>query len=229
MAEEMVLRIVLEGVDNASDDLTRTGDAADEMGDSFTNAEKKGAALVLSVNALASGLNQMSGGLRKSADSMERLGWISDDTAESMRGASDVMEAFAGPMELISGFVTTVAGLVYVLGQLGVTWAGVGTAVTTVAGTIAAGLASPALIVGLLITLLTTLAVIIYVEFGDAMREWSHQWIDLGSQIEKVNNGIKGATEAAQDFSHAVQNITLSGLRENLERERIGVGSKGLA
>ena len=57
MAEEMVLRIVLEGVDNASDDLTRTGDAADEMGDSFTNAEKKGAALVLSVNALASGLN----------------------------------------------------------------------------------------------------------------------------------------------------------------------------
>ena len=95
MAEEMVLRIVLEGVDNASDDLTRTGDAADEMGDSFTNAEKKGAALVLSVNALASGLNQMSGGLRKSADSMERLGWISDDTAESMRGASDVMEAFA--------------------------------------------------------------------------------------------------------------------------------------
>ena len=229
MAEEMVLRIVLEGVDNASDDFEKVKDNADETSEAFTSMEKKGAALVLSVNALASGLNQMSGGLRKSADSMERLGWISDDTAESMRGASDVMEAFAGPMELISGFVTTVAGLVYILGQLGVTWAGVGTAVTAVAGTIAAGLASPALIVGLLITLLTTLAVIIYVEFGDAMREWSHQWIDLGGRIEWVNAQLQKATDLAHGFSDAFDRFTITGIRERLEEERLGIGSKGLA
>ena len=109
-----------------------------------------------------------------------------------------MLKAIPSPGAVHTAAVDVFAGLVYVLGQLGVTWAGVGTAVTTVAATIAAGLASPALIVGLLITLLTTLAVIIYVEFGDAMREWSHQWIDLGSQIEKVNNGIKGADQAAR-------------------------------
>ena len=171
----------------------------------------------------------MSGGLRKSADSMERLGWISDDTAESMRGASDTMEAIAGPMEVISGTVTTIAILAMGISKLGLTWAGLGTAITATGGAIVAGLASPALIVGLLITLLTTLAVIIYVEFGDAMREWSHQWIDLGGRIEWVNKQIKEATDLAHDFSDAVSSFSLSDIRQKLEDQRLGAGGGPLS
>ena len=115
MAEEMVLRIVLEGIDNASDDVDRTRGSVDKLGGTFTETEKKGAALVLTVNGLASGLNQMSGGLRKTADAGERMGVISEGTAQSMRGMSDTMELIAGPMEIISGVVTTAAALMYVL------------------------------------------------------------------------------------------------------------------
>jgi methyl-accepting chemotaxis protein len=185
--------------------------------------------LILGVNGLASGLNQMSGGLRKTADAMERLGVGSEETRENMRGMSDTMELVAGPMEVISGFVTTVAILALGISKLGITWAGVGTAITATGATIAAGLASPALIVGLLIALLTTLAVIIYVQFGDAMRDWSHQWINVGGRIEGVNRTIKDGISSVEEMSHKLQNFTWSGLKENLEREKMGIGNRGLA
>jgi len=222
MAEEMVLRIVLEGVDNASDDFERVNKNAEETTETFTSMEKAGAGLILGVNGLASGLNQMSGGLRKTADAMERLGVGSEETRESMRGMSDSMELVAGPMEVISGTVTTIAILAMGISKLGLTWAGLGTAITATGGAIVAGLASPALIIGLLITLLTTLAIIIYIQFGDAMREWSHQWIDLGGRIEWTKRQIEEARDAAVNFQDAVANFSFDGIKQKITDEVSG-------
>ena len=227
MAEEMVLRIVLEGVDNASDDFQKTGDAADDMGDAFTNAEKRGAALVVSVNALASGLNQMSGGIRKSADSMERLGWINEDTAESMRETSDVMEAFAGPMELISGIVTTAAAVLYMLSASGITVSGtmafLGKAAVAVAGAVSATVLAVIALIGII-----ALATYRVYEYTEGFKEWDRVMDNIQWKIDAVKDGIQSITDAADDFSDAVKKITLGGIREKISDEIAGMGGSVL-
>ena len=165
----------------------------------------------------------MSGGLRKSADSMERLGWVSEDTAESMRGASDVMEAFAGPMELISGIVTTVAGVLYILSLMGITTAGVMGALGTAATAIGVVLAGITATMVATVVALALLAAIIYVN-RDAIAEWSHEVLDLGGRLEWVNKKIKEATDGVRDFSHEVQKFGLGNFRQKIRDSQMGLG-----
>jgi len=224
MAESMVLRIVLEGVDNASDDIERTKGGVDKLGSSFTDAEKKGAAFVLTVNGLASGLNQMSGGLRKSADSMEELNIINEDTADSMRNLSRTMEAIAGPMEVIAGIVTTVAALTYLASAAGLSMAGVWAGLSTALGVAAVVLGSSAIVIGALAGSILLLTGLLYSN-REAVKEALMEYDSIANSVKRVRHEYERAADAVGNFTDAIMHPgrTLTNMGARLKDETRGV------
>jgi len=230
MAESMVLRIVLEGVDNASDDINRNKKEVESLGSSFTDAEKKGAALVLTVNGLASGLNQMSGGLRKSADAMEELGWVGEDTADSMRGMSRTMEAIAGPMEIIAGVVTTLAALTYLASAAGLSMTGVWTGVGTALGVVGTALASPVIIIGALAASVLLFTGLLYSN-REAVKEALMEYDSIANSVKKIREEYQRAADAVGGFTDAIMHPgrTISNMGARLKDETRGISLSRLA
>lgn len=221
MAEEMVLRIVLEGIDNASDDVDRTRGSVDKLGSSFTETEKKGAMLLLAVNGLASGLNQMSGGMRKTADAGERMGLVSEQNAETIRGWSDTLEVIAGPMEIVSGIVNTLGSfyLVKLLFQ-GATVGGMFRALAAAAGTVVAALGSTVSIVIIFIAALVLFSYYVMVH-REELQRLSHEYQDYVRNLESVKKAYDAATDAVNGFTNAIKNPgqTMTNIRDNIGDE----------
>ena len=221
----MVLRIVLEGIDNASDDFKNVKKNAEETSDTFTNLEKKGAALVLTVNGLASGLNQMSGGLRKTADAMERTGRGTEEQREALRGMSDTMELVAGPIEVFSGAVTLLASAAYLAGAAGLSFTGVWSAVSTAALAVAGALSATVVVIGAIVAAVAIAVYLLY-DYTDGFREWGQVIDNVNYKLEYCNNLLKGFAAGARDASHTIQNISLSGVRSSISDELAGFGSR---
>jgi len=223
MAEAMVLRIVLEGIDNASDDINRNKKEVDNLGSSFTDAEKKGAALVLTVNGLASGLNQMSGGLRKTADAMERTGRGTEAQRDALRGMSDTMELVAGPMEVISGVLTTLATTTYLASQAGITFTGTFGALKGVALAVAGAVSVTALAIGALIAIVAVAIYLVY-DYTEGFREWGQVIDNVNYKLERGNQLVRDIIQGARDMKSAVTDFSLSGIRDSINDEIAGLG-----
>ena len=219
----MVLRIVLEGIDNASDDFKRVKKSADETSDTFTDLEKKGAALVLVVNGLASGLNQMSGGLRKTADAMERTGRGTEEQRDALRGMSDTMELAAGPMEVISGLTTTLATTVYLASKAGLTFSGVMSGVSSAALAVAGALTATTVAIGAIVAAIA-LAIYLLYDYTEGFKEWDRVLDNIRWKVDYIKDGIKGITDASRDMKRAVSDFTLSGVRDSINDEIAGLG-----
>ncbi len=219
----MVLRIVLEGIDNASDDFKRVKKNADETGDTFTDLEKKGAALVLVVNGMASGLNQMSGGLRKTADAMERTGRGTEAQRDALRGMSDTMELAAGPMEVLSGFTTLLATTVWLASKTGLTFSGVMSGVSTAALAVAGAITATTVAIAAIAAAIG-LAIYLLYDYTEGFREWDRVLDNIRWKVDYIKDGIKGITDSANDMKRAVSDFTLSGIKDAIHDEIVGLG-----
>lgn len=227
MAEEMVLRIVLEGIDNATDDIERTSGATNKLGKEMDNTTLKAAGLLLAVNGLASGLNQVSGGMRKFADAGERAGYVNEQNAERIRGLSDTLEFIAGPLEIISGVFNFLASVVIIAKLMPAL--GLATKALRVLGVVGAVASLP--ITGTVIALtalaasVLLLGVVIWTN-KQKIADWEKKWIDLGGRIEWTKRQIDGAIDSARGFAEAVDDITFGGVRRRINDELAGLGGK---
>lgn len=232
MAEEMVLRIVLEGIDNASDDIERTSNKTKILGQELDDTTVSAAGLLLAVNGLASGLNQVSGGMRKFADSGERAGYISDQSAERIRGWSDTLEFAAGPLEIIAGLANFVASIA-IAGKFGPALLK-GTRIARLFGLAVAGvgvfLGSTVIVIGLLVGSVLLLGSVIF--------EHRQQIKELAMEYEIISDTVKGLTDAYDNAKDAVEGFTdaithpgrtLTNFSRDAKDSLSGVGMGGLA
>ena len=206
MAESMVLRIVLEGVDNASDDIERTTGKAKELKNTLDDTTMAGVGLLLAVNGLASGLNQVSGGMRKFADSGERAGYVSEQSAEKIRGWSDTLEFAAGPLEILAGVANFFAAIV-IIGKF-LPALGLAAKAMSVLGIAAAVVTAPitgtVIVIGALIAALVLFGLTIYLH-REKLKELSHEYVNIGGRIEWIARKFDDARDAAEGFSDAVK------------------------
>ena len=205
MAESMVLRIVLEGVDNASDDIQKTDKSAKELKNTIDDNTMAAAGFLLAVNGLASGLNQVSGGLRKSADAGEELGHINEQQANQLRDLSRTLEFVAGPLEIIAGVFNLLASLVIIgkvipatkLAALGFKALGVAAAIGT------APITGTVLIFTALAGALIALTLTIYIH-RERLKELATTYLSLGGRIDSITNKISGAIDMVSNFNDAI-------------------------
>ena len=112
MADEYVVRIVLDGVDNASDDIQRVDDELDNLGKSAAGANLDLAMFTGGMALTVGALNQFTGGLRKSHGAAERLGVGTQESRDQLAHYLDIIELIVGPLEaIIALFVLFGAGL----------------------------------------------------------------------------------------------------------------------
>lgn len=207
MAESMVLRIVLEGVDNASDDIERTTGKAKELKNTLDDTTVAGVGLLLAVNGLASGLNQVSGGMRKFADSGERAGYVSEQNAEKIRGWSDTLEFAAGPLEVLAGVANFFAAVV-IIGKF-LPAMGLAAKATTALGAVVAVATAPitatVIVITALVAALVLFGLTLYIH-RERLGEISHKYADLGGRIEWVGRKFDAAADSVNNFTDAVTN-----------------------
>ena len=227
MAEEMVLRIVLEGIDNASDDIERTSGKTKGLGNEFDTATLKAAGLLLAVNGLASGLNQVSGGMRKTADAGERAGYINEQNAEKMRGWADTMEFVAGPLEMIAGLANFFASIV-IINKL-MPALGLASKALRVLGIAAAIGSAPITGTVLIVTALTGALVLLGVAVfmhRDKIRGLSHEYINFGGRVEWVTRKFGEAKDAVDGFNDAVGSFSVDNIKDRIGDEISGIGGR---
>ena len=219
----MVLRIVLEGIDNASDDFKKVKKSSEETEETFTNLQQKGAALVLTVNGLASGLNQMSGGLRKTADAMERTNRGTEEQREALREMSDTMELVAGPMEVISGAVTLLASATYLAGAAGLSFTGIWSAVSTAALAVAGAISVTALAIGAFVAVIAYGIYLLY-DYTEGFREWDRVLENIRWKVKYIKEGVEDIINGARSLKSSVSDLSLSGIKASISDEIAGLG-----
>jgi len=227
MAEEMVLRIVLEGIDNATDDIERTSGATNKLGKEMDDSTLKAAGLLLAVNGLASGLNQVSGGMRKMADAGERAGYINEENAEKMRGWSDTMEFAAGPLEMIAGLANFFASVV-IIGKL-MPALGLASKALRVLGIIGAIASAPitgtVLAVTALAGALVLLGLTVFIH-QDKIKSLSHEYINFSGRVEWVTRKFGEAKDAIDGFNDAVGSFSVDNIKDRIGDEISGIGGR---
>lgn len=102
MADEYVVRIVLDGIDNASDDVDRVEGKVGGLTQTITEADSRMLMMAGSAAAVAGGLNQMTGGLRKALSAAKQLDYINDQTYERMNKQVLKFELIAGIVEFVA-------------------------------------------------------------------------------------------------------------------------------
>ena len=228
----MVLRIVLEGVDNASDDIEKTSNKTKILGQELDDTTLAAAGLLLAVNGLASGLNQVSGGMRKFADSGERAGYVSEQNAESIRGWSDTLEFAAGPLEIIAGLANFVAAVAISAKFIPALLKGskVAAAFGFVITGVGAVVGSLAFVIGALVASLLLLGYVLYTN-RERIRELNQEYVDLGGRLDWLTRKFNTAADSVNNFTDAVTHPgrTLTNMKGRLEDEFRGVSLSRLA
>ena len=226
MAESMVLRIVLEGVDNASDDIQKTDKSAKELKNTIDDTTMAAAGFLLAVNGLASGLNQVSGGLRISADAGEELGHINEQQANQLRDLSRTLEFVAGPLEIIAGVFNLLASIV-IIGKVipAAKYAGIAfRGLLLVLGAIPIAAATSVIIFTALAGALVALTLTLYVH-RERLKELATTYLSLGGRIDSITNKISGAIDMVSNFNDAINmpgRSLIRNVRGNIYDETIG-------
>jgi methyl-accepting chemotaxis protein len=203
MADEYVVRIVLDGIDNASDDVDRVEDKVGGLTSTITEADSRMLMMAGSAAAVAGGLNQMTGGLRKALSAARELDYINDKTYERMNTQILKFEIISGVMEfLASTFIVLGMGSMFVSKTLGPfikrgmasakTLRGMGLA----AGTVVGFMGSMVAIIGVLLFL--------FIAFDDEIKAVLMRMHKFGEETDFANRALTGLIDRVNGFKDAV-------------------------
>ena len=226
MADEYVVRIVLDGVDNASDDIEKVGNELDELGTKTSGVNFDLAMFTGGMALTVGALNQFTGGLRKSHGAAERLGFGTQENRDKLAHYLDVIELIVGPFEsLISLFVLAGAG-VAIFGS---------TAFATGAATLGLTAAATALgiplaaLIGLVLGV--TLAIVglgvALVYYKDEVNDYLRQLYEVTNQAERLDRALIRVKEGIEGVANAISSSG-GNLVENFDNKlRNGIAGAG--
>ena len=190
---DYTVAVVLQASDEGmSSTIKGAADEIEGVGNKSKKAQMEMVSTVVALEGLTSGLNQLTGGMRKYSAALEQTGAIDKEQAEEFNKRIALVEMLTGPMESIIALqkIATVTSALFTTTEAtGNTVKGASIAInTTLAGTIWA-IAAPILV------LLVVLA-LLYLA-------WKHQeWImeKAGGALGTLKDGIEDIVKAGMDF-----------------------------
>lgn len=227
MADEYVVRIVLDGVDNASDDIKKVDRNVEELGSTMSVTDGQLLMFAGGTAAVAAGLNQMTGGVRKSLSAMRDLGYISDETFEKWNDNILKVEVFTGILESLAAVLLFGTMMIW-LWNKAATSAFVRTAVAGARairplGIVFAG--TTGMVVAMTVALLALLVIIIF--YRDDLKAFVGRIRELGEKFNFANRAIKGASDALHGWVDAVRkagDTGTSGAEGRIKEAQWGAG-----
>jgi hypothetical protein len=101
---DYTVAVVLQASDEGmSSTIKKAGDEIETVGDKSQNAKIDMMATVVALEGLTSGLNQVTGGMRKYSAALEQTGKIDKEQAAELNKKIAMLELATGPMEAVIG------------------------------------------------------------------------------------------------------------------------------
>ena len=202
MADEYVVRIVLDGVDNASDDIQRVDDELDNLGKSAAGANLDLAMFTGGMALTVGALNQFTGGLRKGHGAAERLGVGTQESRDQLAHYLDIIELIVGPLESILALFVMFGFGLGVVGSKAFATGAATIGLTSAASALGVSLTA---LVGIIVgvtagVILLGAAFILYRdeigEYAGKLRELLFVVDDIDRGLIRIINGINGVSDA---------------------------------
>jgi len=203
MADEYVVRIVLDGIDNASDDVDRVEDKVGSLTNTVTAADSRMLMMAGSAAAVAGGLNQMTGGLRKALSAAKELDYINDTTYERMNKQVLKFELIAGAVEFVAFTFIALQGITWLYTKglapfiarskaSAASLRGMGLA----AGTMVGFIGTMVSVIGVLLLLL--------IAFDDEIKGLIRRMDEFAQKTNLANRAIVGIVDGVTGFKDAI-------------------------
>tara|TARA_R100001463_G_scaffold86001_1_gene140957 strand:- start:4491 stop:5162 length:672 start_codon:yes stop_codon:yes gene_type:complete len=171
----------------------------EDLGNKSKGAKMDMMATVVALEGLTSGLNQLTGGMRKYSAALEQTGAIDKEQAEEFNKRIAMMEMVTGPMESIIALqkIATVTGALFTTTEVAGNAAKTGSIAvnTTLAGSLWA-------VVSPILVLLVVLAVLYLA--------WKHQeWIigKAGGALGVLKDGVVGMVESGKALVDTLEDM----------------------
>ena len=197
---DYTVAVVLQAADEGmSSTLKKTSDGLKETGKSARDAKVDTALYLVELEALTSGLNQVTGGMRKFTSALNQTGLATDETAEEMNKYIAFLELATGPMETMIAIQKIATAT-----SLGETFARKKEAVAKSNLMIV----NNSLMASMAVWLVIIIAIIgvLYLLY----QAWKHQeeiMEFVSKQVDKVTDGFKGMVQTGREVSHTLQEI----------------------
>ena len=204
MADEYVVRIVLDGVDNASDDIKKVDGNVEKLGGTMSATDGKMLMLAGGAASMAAGLNQMTGGLRKSISAMRDLGYINERTFQRWNDNILRVEIFTGALEFVGSGLWAIVGAQMM-------WINGNGKVTKTLSSMASRLrllgvgllAGTSFVLGMTVALAAFFALILI--YRDELSGMVRRVGELGEKFNFANRAIEGARDSLLGWYDAVK------------------------
>tara|TARA_Y100001938_G_C8091828_1_gene435503 strand:- start:2448 stop:3152 length:705 start_codon:yes stop_codon:yes gene_type:complete len=214
MADEYVVRIVLDGVDNASDDISRVEEELEGLTGTAGAATLDFAMFTGGMASMIGGLNQFTGGLRKSHGAMERLGIGTEETRDQLAEMLDWIELFTGPLESLLALFLLGAGAVAVFGSEAFAAGAASIGLTSAASALGVSLGT---LVGIIAGVIVVVVLLAYtlmfhrdavVDMARGFREWADYSDELDAALLRLKNTVDGLFDSLRSSGgNLVENI----------------------
>lgn len=226
MADEYVVRIVLDGVDNASDDIERVDNELKNLGKGAANTSLDLAMVAGGASVMVGALNQFTGGLRKAHGAAERLGVGTEESREQLAHYLDIIELTVGPMEAILGLFSALGVGIAILGSSAFATGASMVGLTSVATALGISLTA---LVGLIVGV--TFAVIAlgvaFIFYKDEINDYLRQLYEITNQAERLDRALIRVKEGIEGVARAISSSG-GNLVENFDNKlRNGIAGAG--
>ena len=201
--------VVLQASDEGmSKTIKQTSDDVGDLGKKSKEAQMDLMATVVALEGLTSGLNQVTGGMRKFTSAMSQQDNVDKERVETMNKYIAKLELVTGPMETMIAVqkIMTITSSLEIGARLGEIK--VKESLIIVNGNLIASMAVWLVVIIAVIAVLYILYKIIF-DTEDTMKA-------LGDGVDKVKGSMAGAVQWTREFSHSLQEIA-AGASESLE------------
>tara|TARA_R100001463_G_scaffold123627_1_gene180406 strand:- start:4484 stop:5173 length:690 start_codon:yes stop_codon:yes gene_type:complete len=227
MADEYVVRIVLDGIDNASDDVDRVEHKVGGLTQTITESDARMLMYAGSAALVAGSLNQMTGGLRKALNASRELGYINDRVYEKVNTQVLKFEIFAGVMEFLA--TTFIVGAYAIKGYNKLLKPLITRGMAAAATLRGAGLAAGTLL-GFLGTMISIIGVLLFVfiAFDDKIKSVLMRLHKFGEEADYANRALQGLIDGVNGFKDAVGRLgddAMDNINSKFRADWVGAGS----
>ena len=206
---DYTVAVILQAADEGmSTTLKKTSNEVETLGDKSKDTQLDLMATVVALEGLTSGLNQVTGGMRKYSAAMAETGMINEDQQKHFNRHIAYLELVTGPLETMIALqkIATIVSSSETLARIGEI--GVKEKLMIV---------NNSLMASMLIWIVIIIAIIgvLYILY----QAWKHQeeiMEFVSKQVDKVTDGFKGLVQTGREVSHTLQEIA-SGAGEAME------------
>lgn len=206
---DYTLAVILQASDEGmSSTIKKTSNEVGNLGDKSKDTQLDLMATVVALEGLTSGLNQVTGGMRKYSAAMTETGLINEDQQKHFNKHIAYLELVTGPLETVIALqkIATIVSGSETMARIGEI--GIKEKLMIVNNSL---MASMLVWFVIIVAIIGVLALLYHAwKNQEQIMEW------VSKQVDKVTGGFRGMVQSGREVSHTLQEIA-SGAGEAME------------